>query len=107
MPSGFTLEGTLGSPENAAETLLAVSLAPAGSGRNGILVEACRRLNLYQFEYVVERNQLPALRAISVVGIKNQNALTTFTVVAPKAEWENDKYSAKLRNVANSFKISN
>lgn len=38
--TGFSLHGTLGTPTNAAETLLNVSMAPEGSGRIATLVNA-------------------------------------------------------------------
>eukprot|EP00978_Attheya_sp_CCMP212_P004753 scaffold10422_cov55-Attheya_sp.AAC.1 len=107
----FTLRGILGPPESAAETLLRVSLAPEGSGRVATLVAACEEergiSSVYQFEYTVDRGEKrKPLRAISVIGARGGDTLITMTVVAPAKDWENPTYEAKLRRVAESFKLT-
>jgi hypothetical protein len=107
----FTLRGILGPPEAAAETLLRVSLAPEGSGRVAMLVAACEEergsSSVYQFEYKIDRGEKgKPLRAISVIGARGGDTLITMTVVAPTKDWENPKYEAKLRRVAESFKLT-
>jgi len=122
LPASFqSIRGTLGSPEAAAETLLRVSLAPEGSGKKGTLLDACEENRgtspIYQFEYLIDRGEKGVpLRAISAIVVKKAgvsssgvvnvgNTLITFTVVAPKSEWENESYAAKLKKVAQSFKL--
>jgi hypothetical protein len=105
---GFSLRGTLGSPTNAAETLLRVSLAPEGSGRTATLVKAEEDVSrgVYQFEYNVDRGERgPPLRAISVVAGRNSDTLITLTVVAPSEDWRADKFAYKLRKIAGSFHV--
>ena len=105
---GFSLEGTLGSPKSAAETLLRVSLAPEGSGKTATLLEAFDdpSRSVYQFQYRVDRGQRgPPLQAISVIAARNGNTLYTLTVVAPETEWEDVAFANKLRHVADSFHL--
>merc|ERR1719330_1615512 len=72
---GFTLR-SLGSPTEAAETLLRVSLAPEGSGKVATLLAACEEVrgesSLYEFEYTIDRGDkgLP-LRAISIIAVRD------------------------------------
>lgn len=107
---GFSLRGSLGPPKDAAETLLRVSLAPEGSGRVGTLLTASEELrggtSVYQFEYDIDRGErgLP-LRAISVICVLGGKVLITSTVVAPKADWADEKYAAKLRRIIESFRL--
>jgi len=107
----FTLRGTLGSPENAAETLFRTALAPEGSGKIATLVAACEEnrglSNVYQFDYTVDRGakRVP-LRAISVISERNNDTLITLTVVSPASEWEKPEKEAKLRKIAESFKLT-
>ena len=124
LPSNFeSLEKTLGSPENGAETMLRLFLAPEGSGRKGTLLSACAESSrgtsiIYQFEYLIDRGDkgLP-LRAISAITVRKagftnsslmnmKDTLITFTVVAPQKDWdENLLYSQKLRKMADTFKL--
>ena len=107
---GFTLK-SLGSPTQAAETLLRVSLAPVGSGKTATLLAACEEVrgasNLYQFEYKVDRGDkgLP-LRAISIIAVRDGDVLVTMTVVSLEKDWENEVFEAKLRKIAQSFKLT-
>lgn len=103
---GFSLRGNLGSPTNAAETFLRLSLAPEGSGRVATLISAEEDVDrqVYQFEYDVDRGERgPPLRAISLIAVRNGDNLLTLTVVAPLQEWETLSEEKKLRKVASSF----
>ncbi len=107
---GFTLQ-SLGSPTQAAETLLKISLAPEGSGKIATLIAACEEVrgesNLYQFEYRVDRGEksLP-LRAISIIAVRDGDVLITMTVVALEREWQDEIFERKLRKIAQSFKLT-
>jgi photosystem II oxygen-evolving enhancer protein 2 len=106
---GFSLQRNLGTPTNAAETFLRLTLAPEGSGRTATLVNAQEDVNrqLYQFEYTVDRGERgPLLRAISLIAVRNGDDLLTLTVVAPQEEWEVPSEDAKLRKVASSFHLT-
>jgi PsbP len=109
---GFSLAGTLGTPEQAAEFLL------KGMKRDISLIEA--RLDdqrhVYELEYQVNRqNQqqsggvpVESLRCISVIGfIAATNTLVTQTVVAPASQWSSSSdASNKLRKVTTSFRLN-
>ena len=87
---GFSLRGNLGTPTNAAETFIRLSLAPEGSGRTATLVNAEEDVErqVYQFEYDVDRGERgPPLKAISLIAVQNSDNLLTLTVVAPLQEW--------------------
>lgn len=106
---GLTLPGTLGSPTQAAETLLRVSLAPEGSGRKASLIGAKEETRgfgqIYTFEYTVDRGDKGVpLRAISNIAVQGGDTLITMTVVAPLKDWTGD-YEQKLRKMAESFKV--
>jgi len=109
--NNFSLPKALGGPQEGAEYLLRVSIAPEGSGRRATLLNAFEdesRSKAYQFEYLVERsNGAPPLRNISVVAVNNDaTAFYTLTVVAPASEWERSDYDAKLRKIAQSFHLT-
>jgi hypothetical protein len=107
--TGFSLQGTLGSPTEAAEKLIRLSLAPAGSNRTVALTSAIAdsQRQVYQLEYTVDRgNDKPLLRAISVIaaGSPVGTKLITLTVTAPNLIWETDPVLAvKLDRIASSF----
>lgn len=107
--SGFTLEGTLGTPRDAAETLLSKSIAPEGSGRVATLQRAVedRGGQTYQFEYVVDRGaRAPPLKNIAVIAASPAgDKLYTLTVVAPAEKWKDGEYDAKLRKIADTFHL--
>ena len=110
LPPGFSLKGSLGSPQSAAETLLRVSLAPEGSGRTATLVYAVEDTarDVYQFQYKIDRGErgLP-LQAISVIAVGNSDTLYTQTVVAPLKDWQqSEDYSAQLTKIATSFHLT-
>lgn len=99
---GFSLEGTLGTPEQAADYLL------KGMKRNITLINA--RLddirNVYELSYEVNRGSLESLRCTSVIGfIAPTDTLVTQTVIAPVSKWENSVEGAKLQKVASSFRL--
>ena len=104
---GFTLGGTLGTPNEAAETLLTKSIAPEGSGRKATLLRAFddSGKQTYQFEYIVDRGERgPPLRNIAVIAASPAgDKLYTLTVVAPAAKWKDE--DAKLRKIADSFHL--
>jgi len=106
---GLTLKRSLGSPTDAAETLLKVSLAPEGSGKIATLLGAREETRgagqIYTFEYKIDRGSKGVpLRAISNIAVQGGDTLITMTVVAPEKEWCGD-YEAKLRKTAESFKV--
>merc|ERR1712232_517269 len=111
--SGFSLKGTLGSPTEAAEKLIRLSLAPEGSGRTVDLRNAFEDVNrqIYQLDYDVDRSgggrrSLAPLRAISIIaaGVPEGTKLITLTVTAPKEAWDSDASLArKLERIASSF----
>jgi len=107
--SGFTLRGTLGTPTDAAETLLSRSIAPEGSGRTATLLRAVedRGGQTYQFEYIVDRGARgPPLRNIAVIAASPiGDKLYTLTVVAPVEKWKDVEYDSKLRKIADSFHL--
>lgn len=108
---GFSLESALGSPQNAAETLLRVSIAPEGSGRTSTLLNATKdanRNNVYQFEYIIDRGERgPPLRNIAVIAASPVgDAFYTLTVVAPVAQWKVEAMSTKLEKIASSFHLT-
>ena len=115
---GFSMKGTLGSPQEAAEFLLKNSIAPPQSGKTWKLVTANEDYKggsaepRYIFEYVVQKldpkdpgsgrlvfNQ----HSISSVVYKN-NYLYTLTVVAPEQDWE--ERGSDASEIANSFTLS-
>ncbi|KAL3939228.1 MAG: hypothetical protein SGBAC_006017 [Bacillariaceae sp.] len=105
----FSLVGTLGTPQNAAEFLLGKSIAPEGSGRTATLLNTFKKdgENTYQFEYILERSRGPPLRNIAVIAASaNGDAFYTLTVVAPASEWEKEVVSNKLRKIASSFHLT-
>ena len=107
---GFSLRGSLGSPTEAAETLLKVSIAPEGSGRVATLLDASEQVrgtgSVYTFEYKIDRGDRGVpLRAISVYARQGGDTLVTMTVVAPEKDWVGD-YELKLRKIAESFKLT-
>ena len=109
----------LGSPQDAAEKLLRLSLTPEGSGKVGTLLAAGEEIrgsnsnasassgsNVYTLEYRVDRGEKGVpLRAISVIAIQDKNTLITMTVVAPAKDWTGD-YELQLRKMADSFKLT-
>ena len=109
--SGFTLPGTLGTPQDAAEKLLRLSIAPEGSGRIATLESAIedKVRDAYEFEFVVDRGnpKLPPVRNLSVVAASPAgDKLYTLTVVSPVKSFENPKMAEQLRRIAKSFHLT-
>jgi hypothetical protein len=109
--TGFSLQGTLGTPQTAAEKLLRLSIAPEGSGRVATLESAVEDVarRVYQFEFVVDRGvaRRPPLRNISVIAASpTGDRLYTLTAVAPVQAWEDPAYADKLRKIAESFHLT-
>ena len=106
---GFSLGGTLGTPEQAAETLLSKSIAPEGSGRTAMLLRAFEdsTKRTYQFEYIVDRGTRgPPLRNIAVIAASRAgDKLYTLTVVAPAEKWKNESEDTELRKISDSFHL--
>lgn len=106
------LQGTLGAPQQAAETLLATAIAPPGSGKNATLIGARAEFRapgglVYEFEYIVKRESGPqqfALHSLSVIAARpEEDALFTLTVLAPESRWR--EREGQLRQVADSFRL--
>lgn len=102
---GFTLEGTLGNPREAAEKLLTTAIAPEGSGKIAKLLDAYedKEKNAYVFEYTVQKGDNYYQHTISVITSREGNELYTFTAVAPEIEW--NRYREILAKSADSFKL--
>lgn len=105
--SGFSLRGTLGPPDEAADKLIRLSLAPPGSGRTITLRSATEETDrqVYRLEYDVDRGERgPPLRAISIIaaGSPVGTKLITMTVTAPKDVWTST-LATKLERIASSF----
>ena len=121
LPLDFSLRGSLGPPERAAQLLLDSAIAPPGSGRTAELLAAREVVvqgdaaeasdsggdaqSYYELEYVLTRPDGRVLRNLAVVAARadlSQQAagqapsslLFTFTVLAPEAEWAKDKLVA-------------
>ncbi len=108
---GFSLKGTLGDPETAANSLLRLTIAPEGSGRTATLINAFEDTSrgVYQFEYVVDRGEKgPPLRNVSVIAASpSGDKLYTLTVVAPAQKWNDDPtFASKLTRIATSFHLT-
>ena len=115
--SGFTVDGTLGTPEEAAPKLMEI-IAPASSGKTYTLINAYKRddINInklqdnsnsiyYVIEYRIEKssNNLNQ-HCISVITSRNQrNSLFTLTAMAPEPTWTIN--SQKITTIANSFHL--
>jgi hypothetical protein len=105
--SGFTLKGTLGTPTNAAERLLSLSIAPEGSGRTATLMSSVQEEDRYKFEYVLDRGARgPPLRNIAVIAASPAgDKLFTLTIVAPTEKWKNPRHDTQFRKIADSFHL--
>jgi len=105
IPGTFTLRGTLGEPELAAQRLLDTAIAPPGSGKQSRLIEAFGEVRgsseVYQFEYVVTLKDGRRLHNACAIFDKD-SVLYTLTVLCPEDDW--DAKSDKLLQVAGSFR---
>lgn len=109
---GFTLKGTLGAPQQAAETLLATAIAAPGTGKNATLLGARAETRapgglVYELEYIVRRDEGPrrfALHSLSVIAARpEENTLFTLTVLTRESRWQ--EREKELRQVAQSFRL--
>lgn len=109
---GQTLRASFGSPTNAAETLLKVTIAPEGSGKVATLMGASEEVRgmgkIYTFEYEVDRGgRGVSARAISNIAVQQGGTVITMTVVAPRSEWGvGGKLEEQMRHMAESFKLT-
>jgi len=106
---GFSLR-TLGRPEEAAEKLLRLSIAPEGSGRVATLLSAVedKSRGVYEFEFNVDRGPRGSpIKNISVIAATpGGDKLITLTVVAPLQLWDDDVFDRKCRKIASSFHLT-
>lgn len=104
---GFTLEGTLGTPTEAAERLLSTVIAPPQSGKSYELIGArsdTRKGGLaYTLEYIVRKGETLNQHSVSVVMYLNQD-LYTLTAMVPEGKWAKD--GQKIQTIAKSFDIN-
>ena len=104
---GFTLAGTLGTPKEAAERLLANVIAAPGSGKTATLIDAYADTRdgqpAYVFEYTVQRGEQFYQHSVSVI-MSRGNALFTLTAVSPEATWAQQK--AAVKAIAASFSLN-
>lgn len=101
---------TLGGPEEAAEKLLRLSIAPEGSGRVATLLSAVedKSRGVYEFEFNVDRGLrgIP-IKNISVIAVTpGGDKLITLTVVAPLQLWDDEVFDRKCRKIASSFHLT-
>lgn len=107
---GFTLRGTLGSPEEAAQRLLDTTIAKQAVVKSVELLGAGARVSarsgreLYEFLYSVEYTSAtqPRSYTVCVVGSK-ANKLYTFASRVPEAVWL--ERADELREAAASFAL--
>ncbi|CEM34869.1 unnamed protein product [Vitrella brassicaformis CCMP3155] len=99
----------LGPPKQAAETLLREAIAPEGSGKVAMLIDALSEQRepggeVYLFEYIVRGVVQPfEYNNLSVIACRGDK-LFSLTVVSPEDEWAAE--SDKLRRMANSFRLT-
>ncbi len=105
---GFSLR-TLGGPEEAAEKLLRLSIAPEGSGRVATLLSVVedKSRGVYEFEFNVDRGpRRSPIKNLSVVAATPEgDKLITLTVVAPLQLWDDDVFNRKCIKIASSFHL--
>ncbi|CAM9862670.1 unnamed protein product [Choristocarpus tenellus] len=105
---GFSMQGTMGTPQEAATKLLSSFIAPPGSGKEWELIDAFGEERLpgglvYQFEYLVRG---PGFRVhnIGVIAARG-STLFTVTVLNPEDRWGGQR-ERRLRQVARSFRLT-
>eukprot|EP00953_Heterococcus_sp_UTEX-ZZ885_P022344 12369-Heterococcus_DN1.PRE.2 len=83
LAAGFSLRGTLGAPQEAAERLLSTAIAPEGSGREWQLLSARaeqrrpagdsgeQQQEVYRFEYTIKVREVPKLCAYRLLAVRS------------------------------------
>lgn len=106
------LSALFADPTAAAQSLLASTIAPEGSGKRATLINAARREDgVIQFAYAVEFGPGTALEGqvinneACVAYLPQSRELLTLTVLAPAAEWADGRSGPMLRAVAPSFRL--
>lgn len=105
IPPGFQWNA-IGTPEQAADSLLEKSIAPPGSKKRATRLDAQERTDdngqlYYTMEYVVETPRWK--RHNSAVYAVRKDTLYTLNVVAPEDQWEQQK--EQLRPIVQSFRL--
>jgi len=116
LPAGFTLRA-LGSPAQAATSLLDTVIAAPGSGRTATLVAANEEMRgtraaddggrVYTIEYVLMRSDGRKVHNLAVISVR-RGELLTLTVVSPEDRWAiggSGSDVSKLRSIAESFRL--
>ena len=105
---GFSMQGTLGTPTEAANYLLSRMIMNK-KNTNSTLLDAQQPVGRdeYVIEYVVTRPSGDQLQTVSVIGfVAQRNTIVTMTVVAPRTAWaSNSSSSSKLRKIVSSFQL--
>ncbi|KAL9180891.1 hypothetical protein ACHAXT_009696 [Thalassiosira profunda] len=103
----FRLASLGNRPTKAAEALLSKRRRPTKLESASERRQGADGVPVYQFEYTVDRGEaVPPLRAISVVaGSARGDAFVTLTVVSVEGAWADPVAAARLRKVAESFKL--
>ena len=103
---GFTLSGTLGTVNEAADKLLSLVAPPPKTYKLINAYEEIRNNQLYYiYEYSVQKPETDFNQhAISIITSRGTN-LYTMTVVAPQSTWS--KEESKILKIASSFQILN
>ena len=101
---GFTLQGTLGTPTEAAEKILKSAAPPPKEATLISAQQETRKGQLYYvYEYLVKKPDTNFNQHILSIITSRDSNLYTFTVQAPNNEWENEKET--IIKIANSFEI--
>eukprot|EP00630_Chrysocystis_fragilis_P006921 CAMPEP_0197397494 /NCGR_PEP_ID=MMETSP1165-20131217/11613_1 /TAXON_ID=284809 /ORGANISM="Chrysocystis fragilis, Strain CCMP3189" /LENGTH=291 /DNA_ID=CAMNT_0042923393 /DNA_START=22 /DNA_END=897 /DNA_ORIENTATION=- len=100
---GFSLQGTLGPPAVAAQTLLDRAIAPPGSGKTAELIDAfATASDTYVFEYTLALTDR-TLHNLAVIAQRQGKLLYTLTLLCRDADWPDRE--ATFRAVASSFRV--
>jgi hypothetical protein len=104
---GFSIKGTLGSPEEAGPKLMEL-IAPTSSNKKYTLLNIYEKSGMkpkYVVEYLIEKGDVFNQHCISVIAYKEPTLeLYTLTAMAPESSW--DKESDTIRKIADSFEIN-
>eukprot|EP01041_Mallomonas_annulata_P013231 gene13231-27995_t len=104
---GFSLQGTLGEPRDAAIFLLSNIIAPESSGKTYEIINTFENIRngnpSYTFEYTIRKGENFYQHSISVI-MSRGTELYTMTVVSPENKWST--VSNTIKEVANSFQFT-